>query len=344
MGVDTSLPSRPDAPILNAYVGHIEAVLAKLVKAVGNGSAESITVAGLDGLGESQLESGDIVSKYNAQQSDATKYREDLNSLDTKIVGIAGMAQKSADLSNTVYTEITNLVGFVKGVLDPNIGVPQNPTIELQMNAIGGIDKEVGDTATAVSEAYAEMNEHAGGVNDPAAPANDSYTPSPGGSYPVSSGGGGGGGSYSGSKSPYTEPVTATTGGGGGRRLNDDELRQYIGKALDALGITDPAARARWTEGYMTLIKRESGGNTDSINNWDSNAAAGHASQGLTQTIPGTFSSYHVAGTSSNITDPTANIAASMNYVMHRYDVAQDGSNLTSNVQQADARRSPKGY
>ncbi|WP_330256429.1 transglycosylase SLT domain-containing protein [Nocardia sp. NBC_00565] len=342
MSVDTSLPSRPDAPILNAYAGHIEVALAKLAKPVGTGSAESITVAGLDGLGESQLKSGDIVTKYHAKQSDATKYRDELNSLDTKIVGMAGMAQKSADLANTVYTEVKNLVDFVKGVLDPQIGVPLNPTVELQMNAIVGIDKEVGDAATTVSEAYDEMNEQAGGVNDAA--SSNNYSPSGVGSYPVSSGGGGGGGSYSGSKSPYTDPVTATTGGGDGRRLSDDELRQYIGKALDALGITDPAARAKWTEGYMTLIKRESGGNTDSINNWDSNAAAGHASQGLTQTIPGTFSSYHVAGTSSNITDPTANIAASMNYVMHRYDVAQDGSNLTSNVQQADARRSPKGY
>ncbi|MEV6137616.1 transglycosylase SLT domain-containing protein [Nocardia sp. NPDC051990] len=336
--VDTSLPSRPDAPILNAYVGHIEAVLAKLDNAVGDGSAKSITVENLNGLGESQLKSGDIVDKYHAQQSDATKYRDDLNSLDTKIVGIAGIAQKSADLANTVHTEVKNVVDFVKQVLAPETGVPLNPTIELQMNAIGGIDKAVGDAATAVSEAYNQMNEHAGGVGDPP-PANNNYGPA----YRVSSGGGGGG-NYSGTKSPYTEPVTASTSGGGRNKLSDDQLRYHIGKALDALGITDPAARARWTEGYMTLIKRESGGDAGSINNWDSNAAAGHPSQGLTQTIPGTFSSYHVAGTSSSITDPTANIAASMNYVMHRYGVREDGSNLAARVDQANPLAAPKGY
>ncbi|WP_327099837.1 transglycosylase SLT domain-containing protein [Nocardia vinacea] len=332
--VDTSLPSRPDAPILNAFISHFEVVLTKLVKGVGDGSAKSITVEGLDGLGESQLKSGDLVTKYDAQQSDATKYRDDLNSLDTKIVGIAGMAQKSADLANTIYTEVESLVGTVKGII---ASVPQNPNIGLQLSAIGSIDKAVTTTAEHVSEAHAEMDELRGGVDDPAAPAGNNYSP-------TSAGGGGGGGNYSGSKSPYTEPVTATTGGGGENKLSEDQVRYYIGKALDALGITDPAARARWTEGYMTLIERESGFRAGAINNWDSNAAAGHASQGLTQTIPGTFSSYHVAGTSSNITDPTANIAASMNYVMHRYDVSADGSNLAANVDQANPRAAAKGY
>ncbi|MEV5832447.1 transglycosylase SLT domain-containing protein [Nocardia sp. NPDC052112] len=342
MAVDTSLPSRPDASILNACISHTEAVLAKLVKGVGDGSAKSITVKGLEGLGESQLKEGDLVSKYHAQQSEATKYREDLNTLDTKIVGIAGMAQKSADLANTIYTEVETLVGTVKGII---ASVPvqdvKSQDVGLQMRAVDSIDKAVTTTADHVSEAYEEMNEHAGGVDDPA-PANNNYSPS-GGSYPISSGGGGGG-NYSGTKSPYTEPVTATTSSSGHNKLSDDQLRYYIGKALDALGIKDPEARARWTEGYMTLIERESGGDAGAINNWDSNAAAGHASQGLTQTIPGTFSSYHVAGTSKNITDPTANIAASMNYVMHRYGVNADGSNLAREVDQANPRAAAKGY
>ncbi|MFC9435274.1 transglycosylase SLT domain-containing protein [Nocardia sp. NPDC057030] len=142
----------------------------------------------------------------------------------------------------------------------------------------------------------------------------------------------------------YTERVNATSGTRGHNRLSEAELRKHIGEALDALGITDPVARENWTRGYLVLIQRESGGDAGSINTWDSNAAAGHASQGLTQTIPTTFSGYHVKGTSSDITDPTANIAASMNYVMNKYDVSRDGSNLAHNVQQADPTRGPKGY
>jgi SLT domain-containing protein len=39
-----------------------------------------------------------------------------------------------------------------------------------------------------------------------------------------------------------------------------------------------------------------------------------------------------------------ANIAASMRYVMNRYGVSSDGSNLVSLVQQADPSRPPRGY
>ncbi|MFI5720914.1 transglycosylase SLT domain-containing protein [Nocardia sp. NPDC051750] len=117
-----------------------------------------------------------------------------------------------------------------------------------------------------------------------------------------------------------------------------------ISGALDALGIQDPEARENWTRGYQVLIARESGGNPNAVNNWDSNAASGQNSRGLTQTIPGTFRAYHVRGTSTDIHDPVANVAASMSYVMDRYDVAPDGSNLQSAVQQTDPNRPAKGY
>jgi SLT domain-containing protein len=44
------------------------------------------------------------------------------------------------------------------------------------------------------------------------------------------------------------------------------------------------------------------------------------------------------------IYDPVANCGASMNYVMDVYNVLKDGSNLASNVQQADPSRNPRGY
>ncbi|MFG1792676.1 transglycosylase SLT domain-containing protein [Nocardia sp. NPDC049149] len=145
----------------------------------------------------------------------------------------------------------------------------------------------------------------------------------------------------------YTDKIDPSAAASGNRQrhvLSRPEVEAYIGQALDKLGITDPVARANWTKGYLVLIERESGNNVNAINLTDSNARAGIPSQGLTQTIPGTFASYHVAGTSNSITDPTANIAASMNYVMQRWKVSRDGSNLTANVQQADAGRSPMGY
>ncbi|WP_369028203.1 transglycosylase SLT domain-containing protein, partial [Nocardia farcinica] len=44
------------------------------------------------------------------------------------------------------------------------------------------------------------------------------------------------------------------------------------------------------------IIEKESGGNPNAINLWDSNAAAGIPSKGLMQTIDPTFNSYKLAG------------------------------------------------
>ena len=66
-------------------------------------------------------------------------------------------------------------------------------------------------------------------------------------------------------------------------------------------------------------MQTESGGNPNAINLTDINAKAGDPSRGLLQTIGSTFSAYHVPGTSTNIYDPLANIAAAINYARHRY-------------------------
>ncbi|MET7309570.1 transglycosylase SLT domain-containing protein [Streptomyces sp. NPDC005571] len=71
--------------------------------------------------------------------------------------------------------------------------------------------------------------------------------------------------------------------------------------------------------GIYRNLMRESSGNPNAINNWDSNAAKGIPSKGLLQVIDPTFKTYHVSGTSWNIYDPVANITAACNYAAHRY-------------------------
>nr|WTB36124.1 transglycosylase SLT domain-containing protein [Streptomyces sp. NBC_00830] len=71
--------------------------------------------------------------------------------------------------------------------------------------------------------------------------------------------------------------------------------------------------------GIYRNLMRESSGNPNAINNWDSNAAKGIPSKGLLQVIDPTFKAYHVTGTSWNIYDPVANITAACNYAAHRY-------------------------
>jgi Transglycosylase SLT domain len=71
--------------------------------------------------------------------------------------------------------------------------------------------------------------------------------------------------------------------------------------------------------GIYHNIMRESSGNPNAVNLTDSNAAAGHPSEGLLQVIQPTFNAYHVSGTSWSITDPVANIVAACNYAYHQY-------------------------
>jgi LysM repeat protein len=126
------------------------------------------------------------------------------------------------------------------------------------------------------------------------------------------------------------------------------EVSSWVSQACGIMGVPS----ANWVRGYEVLCARESSGNANAINTYDSNAngaiqSDGHplnCSRGAAQCIPGTFASNHVARTSEDIYDPVANIAASMRYVRNRYGVSSDGANLASLVQQADPSRPPRGY
>lgn len=66
------------------------------------------------------------------------------------------------------------------------------------------------------------------------------------------------------------------------------------------------------------IIQNESGGNPTIVNTTDSNAAAGHPSIGLGQTIQSTFNAYALPG-HNQITNPVDNIIAFTRYAIARY-------------------------
>lgn len=105
--------------------------------------------------------------------------------------------------------------------------------------------------------------------------------------------------------------------GGGG-------TAQWAGLAATALAMAGLSASQ--LPKFLALMAAESGGNPLAVNNYDSNAKAGTPSKGLMQVIDPTFSAYHVAGTSSNIFDPLANMAAAANYIKHVYGGNVPGS------------------
>jgi SLT domain-containing protein len=123
----------------------------------------------------------------------------------------------------------------------------------------------------------------------------------------------------------------------------------YMNQALDAMGITNPTARQNWINGYTVAAKREStyqsgvsDGNPAGAPT-ESDGALDGAARGFLQMTPDAFAAFHQPGTSDNIYNPVANITASMNYVMARYGVQQDGSNLGI-VQQFNPNFPAHGY
>ncbi|MFB4197689.1 transglycosylase SLT domain-containing protein [Streptomyces carpaticus] len=95
-----------------------------------------------------------------------------------------------------------------------------------------------------------------------------------------------------------------------------EQIDQWINEALDVLRENDIPASY---EGIHSNLMRESSGDPQTINMWDSNAHKNIPSKGLLQVIDPTFEQYHVDGTSTDIYDPVANIAAACNYAADRY-------------------------
>src|SRR5256886_3510040 len=103
-------------------------------------------------------------------------------------------------------------------------------------------------------------------------------------------------------------------GGGGGGAVNvPGNVQSWIAQAM---ALTH--APANWASPLAVIAMHESGGNPAAINLTDSNARAGHPSQGLFQTIPSTFAAHALPG-HGNILNPVDNAAAAIGYIVGRY-------------------------
>lgn len=101
-----------------------------------------------------------------------------------------------------------------------------------------------------------------------------------------------------------------------------ERWRNVALQALQAAG-----APTSWIGSLLHRMNQESSGDPNAVNNWDSNAKAGHPSRGLMQTIPGTFDAYAGKYRSRGITDPFANIYAAIKYTIDRYGSGPAGWN-----------------
>lgn len=99
-----------------------------------------------------------------------------------------------------------------------------------------------------------------------------------------------------------------------------EQWRSTALQAMRELGIPD-----QYIGDVLRRMQQESGGNPNIVNNWDSNAKAGHPSQGLMQTIPSTFAANAGKYANRGIFDPLANIYAGLNYAGRRYGPTHGG-------------------
>lgn len=107
---------------------------------------------------------------------------------------------------------------------------------------------------------------------------------------------------------------TTDNGNNAAGPLPSGNLKSWIKSALGILN-QDTAPNERYVN---TMAMDESSGNPRAVNNWDSNAKAGHPSKGLLQTIDSTFNAYSIAG-HKNIWNPVDNIIAGVRYAESRY-------------------------
>ncbi|AEF25295.1 tape measure protein [Streptococcus parauberis] len=106
---------------------------------------------------------------------------------------------------------------------------------------------------------------------------------------------------------------------GGGGATGVERWRSSVIKALKKNGFdaTDSQVNA-----WLKVIKRESNGDPKAINNWDSNARAGHPSQGLVQTIDTTFNAHKFPG-HNNMLNGYDSLLAGIHYAAWRYGRGQ---------------------
>ena len=105
--------------------------------------------------------------------------------------------------------------------------------------------------------------------------------------------------------------------GGGSGQVGAGQVTSQVA-AWYAAAVKAAGVPATWIPGLEQIGSHESGFNAQAVNRTAAGVAAG-LPEGVMQTIMPTFLAYHAAGTSSNIFDPVANIAAAARYIQAEY-------------------------
>ena len=96
------------------------------------------------------------------------------------------------------------------------------------------------------------------------------------------------------------------------------QIEGWIREAIAVLAANGTPIDENSLDEIYTIIIKESNGNPNAVNTWDSNAARGTPSKGLMQCIDPTFQTYKLPGY-NDIYAPVDNIIAGVRYTYARY-------------------------
>ncbi|RKT55450.1 transglycosylase-like protein with SLT domain [Saccharothrix australiensis] len=96
------------------------------------------------------------------------------------------------------------------------------------------------------------------------------------------------------------------------------QVEGWVREAIAILAANGTPINEDSVDEIYTIIEKESNGNPNAVNTWDSNAARGTPSKGLMQCIDPTFQAFKLPG-HDNILNPVDNIIAGVRYTYARY-------------------------
>ncbi|KAA2260101.1 transglycosylase SLT domain-containing protein [Solihabitans fulvus] len=260
----------------------------------------------------------------SAEKDDADKSQHD--------AAISRMCAEAVSDAQPKITEVEQALGTALGTINglpgaiaPKFSTMADPNTQAFTPAPGKkvewTAKPAPTTGTSGADGSAPITppqDHGNGSGSGSGSGGDS-----GGSGSGNSGSGHGGGGHGGGGGG------GGTDGGGGGGLGPSggppasgpppgNVQDWIKQAIEILrangvNVSDADINTIWS-----IIQHESGGDPHAINNWDSNAAAGHPSKGLMQCIDSTFQAHKLAG-HDDIWNPVDNIIAGVKYSVDRY-------------------------
>ncbi|WP_416561637.1 transglycosylase SLT domain-containing protein [Nocardia testacea] len=307
-----------NAPLLNPYIDYAERVLKALEDGLGDRTATSLTAQQFARLAGERPGDGDLADKYELLDQQVATYIEDWNTLDNQIAELAALAADDANGVSGYFEDLRD------AVIEITEGVPDNPTSRQQFDAVVAIDNTIGATVRKMQSAHNELENKSLQVpqdrsgSTGAAPASSGAPMSSGSPASPLMGGQSSDGGDSGSDDDSGSGGEITGTSGRPTKMPTGDLAQWIDQAIEVLRENGYDIKDSDAAIIATMIEKESSGDPNAINLWDSNAEAGTPSKGLMQTIDPTFNAHALPG-HTDIWNPVDNICAGTAYAIDRY-------------------------